>query len=95
MAHFRGFVLLAAALATLFANTVAALPNTKAGTAEQRASKAMLDAQRSSPLDLHAFLEKMPKGGDLHNHLTGAIFAETWIAESAADHLCVNPTSTP
>ena len=93
MAHFRGFVLLAAALATLFANTVAALPNTKAGTAEQRASKAMLDAQRSSPLDLHAFLEKMPKGGDLHNHLTGAIFAETWIAESAADHLCVNPTT--
>jgi len=28
---------------------------------------------------LTAFLEQMPKGGDLHNHLTGAVYAETYI----------------
>lgn len=59
-------------------------------TPEQRAAQAMIAAERAGPLDLHAFLEKMPKGADLHNHLTGAIYAETWIAEAAADHLCVN-----
>lgn len=62
-------------------------------TPEQRTAQAMLAAEQSGPLDLHAFLENMPKGGDLHNHLTGAIYAETWIAEAAADHLCVNTTT--
>lgn len=89
MFRFRRFTLIVAALATLCANAIAAQPN-PTRTHEERTSKAMLDAGQSSPLDLHAFLEKMPKGGDLHNHLTGAIFAETWIAEAAADHLCVN-----
>jgi hypothetical protein len=26
-----------------------------------------------------AFLRQMPKGGDLHNHLSGAIYAESYI----------------
>ncbi len=33
----------------------------------------------------------MPKGADLHMHLTGAIYAETFIKNAAADILCVNP----
>ncbi|SFR98016.1 adenosine deaminase [Granulicella pectinivorans] len=57
---------------------------------ETRASKAM-EVARKSPLEMHAFLAGMPKGSDLHMHLSGAIYAETFLAEAAADHLCVNP----
>ena len=33
----------------------------------------------------------MPKGGDLHMHLSGAVYAETFLKEAASDKLCVNP----
>ena len=32
----------------------------------------------------------MPKGADLHNHLSGAVYAESWIRAGAEDNLCVN-----
>jgi len=32
---------------------------------------------RNSPPLLEAFLREMPKGGDLHNHLIGAVYAES------------------
>ena len=38
---------------------------------------------------LLAFLSEMPKGGDLHNHLTGAIYAESYLRWAAEDHLCL------
>ena len=28
--------------------------------------------------ELHAFLYAMPKGGDLHQHLSGSVFVEWW-----------------
>src|SRR5271168_2269726 len=59
--------------------------------AEQRADRG-LDVARSSPLALYAWLVKMPKGADLHNHLSGAIYAETFIKDAVEDHLCVNIT---
>jgi adenosine deaminase len=33
----------------------------------------------------------MPKGGDLHMHLSGAIYAETLLKDAAEDGLCVDP----
>lgn len=33
---------------------------------------------------------RMPKGGDLHVHLTGAVYAESYLRAAAADGLCVN-----
>ena len=57
-------------------------------TAEQRAARYM-DSVRRQPL-LHAFLHDMPKGGDLHNHLVGAVYAETFIQYAAQDGLCVD-----
>src|SRR6266404_337786 len=51
-----------------------------------------LQAARQNPLQLRHFLLGMPKGGDLHNHLSGAVYAESWIRAAAEDHLCVNPT---
>ncbi len=58
-------------------------------TAEQRTAHAF-EGARANPLDLHAFLVRMPKGADLHNHLSGAVYAETWIRAGGEDHLCVD-----
>ena len=43
---------------------------------EQRAARYM-ESVRQKPGLLLAFLREMPKGGDLHNHLTGAVYAES------------------
>jgi len=59
---------------------------------EQRAIKAFNLAKRS-PLQLNAFLARMPKGADLHMHLSGAVYAETFIKDATADLLCVNPAT--
>jgi adenosine deaminase len=56
---------------------------------EQRAARAF-EAARENPLELRAFLFSMPKGGDLHNHLAGAVYAESWIRAGAEDNLCVD-----
>jgi adenosine deaminase len=61
----------------------------KAPTSEMRASHAF-ESTRTNPLDLRSFLAKMPKGADLHNHLAGAVYAESWIRAGAEDHLCVD-----
>jgi len=45
---------------------------------------------RGNPLALRAFLVDMPKGAELHYHLGGGIYAETWIRDAVEDHLCVN-----
>jgi len=58
-------------------------------TPEQRA-ELNLQAARQNPLRLRHFLLGMPKGGDLHNHLSGAVYAESWIRAGAEDHLCVD-----
>ena len=58
---------------------------------ELRAARA-LDVARGDPLRLRALLERMPKGADLHMHLSGAVYAETLLDEGAHDSLCVNPT---
>jgi adenosine deaminase len=59
---------------------------------EQRATRAF-DSAKRSPLELTAFLANMPKGGDLHMHLSGAIYAETFIRQAVADTLCYSPAT--
>ena len=49
------------------------------------------EAARNSPPWLRAFLYRMPKGGDLHNHLSGAAYAEATIKAAAAAGRCVDP----
>jgi adenosine deaminase len=48
---------------------------------------------RKSPPQQWAFLLRMPKGGDLHNHLSGAIYAESYIQWASDNGLCVNTTN--
>jgi adenosine deaminase len=59
--------------------------------AERKAAAAFESAKHAGPPALRAFLEQMPKGADLHMHLSGAVYAETLIADAAADRLCVDP----
>src|SRR6266852_2418580 len=69
-----------------------AFSETSAATSEQRTAQA-LEAARANPLDLRAFLVRMPKGADLHNHLSGGIYAESWIRAAVEDGLCVDLSS--
>jgi adenosine deaminase len=64
-----------------------------AQSAEQRTAR-YLDSIRNQPSLLLAFAHDMPKGGDLHNHLTGAIYAEDLIDFAASDNLCVDRTTS-
>ncbi len=56
---------------------------------EQRISP-YLDSILDQPSLLRAFVERLPKGGDLHNHLVGAIYAESFINFAAHDNRCID-----
>jgi hypothetical protein len=64
-----------------------------AQTSEQKTAR-YFDSVRKQPPLLLAFLREMPKGGDLHNHLDGAIYAEDLIDFAVSDNLCVERTSS-
>src|SRR3954463_13841034 len=64
-----------------------------AQTAEQRTAR-YYESIRHQPNLLLAFLHEMPKGGDLHNHLSGALYAEDMIDWSVSDNLCVDRTTS-
>lgn len=49
-----------------------------------------LAAARKNPLALRQFLKKMPKGADLHYHLSGGVYAESFIRAASEDGLCVD-----
>jgi hypothetical protein len=53
-----------------------------------------MESVRKQPSLLLAFLREMPKGGDLHSHLAGAIYAEDLIDFAADDNLCVDRTTS-
>ncbi len=65
---------------------VAAAP---AATPGEAATATYFASIRNDPSLLLAFLAEMPKGGDLHNHLSGAIYAESYLRWAADDGLCV------
>jgi len=58
-------------------------------TSEQKTAR-YFESIRKSPPQMFAFLKRMPKGGDLHSHLSGAVYAESYIQWAAAKGLCVN-----
>jgi len=59
-------------------------------TPSEKRATLSIESVRSSPLELRNLLLKMPKGSDLHNHLYGAIYAETWIRNAAEDNMCLD-----
>jgi len=79
--------LLLAAFATL-APMLAASGAATNPTPEQRTAR-HLAAIRQDPALLLSFVRAMPKGGDLHIHLSGAVYAESWIDWAAQEGLCI------
>lgn len=80
----------------VLAGTTAASANSSPG--REAAVAQMMARAAQSPTELRVFLRAMPKGGDLHNHLSGAIWAEDyllWAAQAGfcatADGLSVEP----
>jgi adenosine deaminase len=78
---------LSALLVALLALCVLA-PVAHAG--ERGAARELQRLRHDTPA-LSAFLRAMPKGTDLHTHLSGAVYAEAMVRYGAADGICVDP----
>lgn len=90
----RSRAILALALCTLpvyLLPPAFAQPQALTQSGEARAAHALERARQQGPLALYAFFHDMPKGADLHTHLAGAVYAETFLREAAQDNLCLNP----
>ncbi|WP_423836082.1 adenosine deaminase family protein [Streptomyces cathayae] len=68
-------------------------PPPRPATATEADTAARLDAIRDDPRLAADFFRRLPKGGDLHNHLSGAVSTEYLVELAAEDGLCVD-TST-
>lgn len=62
----------------------------QARSPDEAATARYLERVRSDPVALGIFLREMPKGADLHSHLSGAVYAESYLRWAAEDGLCVN-----
>lgn len=71
-------------LAMLMSAALCAEPSSEQPTARY------LEKIKDNPQKLRMFLQKMPKGGDLHNHTGGASMAENMIRYASSDHLCID-----
>jgi adenosine deaminase len=72
---------------------MAAVPTATAQTTvvDVRMQRAFDAARAAGPGAVYALLAEMPKGADLHMHLSGAVYAESFLREGAAQGLCVDP----
>jgi adenosine deaminase len=62
------------------------------GTPEQNTA-AHMGAIEGNATQLAAFLTQMPKGGDLHHHLSGAVYAETYLGWAATAKDCIETSA--
>jgi adenosine deaminase len=72
---------------TLLSVPAAAQPDGLAGV------ERYLNSVRHDPARLRAFMLDLPKGGDLHNHLSGAASTEVLISLAALDGMCIDITT--
>jgi adenosine deaminase len=77
----------------VFALVAATAATAQTAAPETRAARAYQAAQQGGPLTLRIFLAQFPKGADLHVHLTGAVYAESFIRQAGEDGLCVDPAA--
>jgi hypothetical protein len=81
-------------IATIVAGVVAlvllAVAGLLAADWDANVTAASFSAARGNQTTLRNFLTRMPKGADLHVHLSGAVYAERYIAWAAEDGLCLH-----
>lgn len=87
--HCRQWMLLINFLCLWLLSAAPPIAAQTAVSAEQRVAR-QLETIKTNPLELYAFLREMPKGGDLHLHLSGSVYAESYIEWAAKANLCVN-----
>lgn len=85
-----GRTALLAALASISVATGAA----PAVQADERGAAQALERAKSDPGMLRQFLWAMPKGADLHMHLSGAVYAESMVEFGARDGDCIDSSLT-
>ena len=88
---------MAALMLALVAAAASGADGPAAGSAEARTAAYLAAAVAEAPQNptkLTLFLRNIPKGGDLHHHLTGAVYAESYLDYAAADGDCFDATST-
>lgn len=56
----------------------------------ERQAAARFDSLANQPARLRILMRELPKGGDLHNHLSGAVYAESYLAWASGTGLCLN-----
>lgn len=71
---------------TAFVLSTSVIAKSKAEYSTER----YFEAIKTNPHKLTVFLQSMPKGGDLHNHESGATYAENMIKYAYNDNLCVD-----
>lgn len=69
-----------------------AAPSHAAPSREARVA-AIIARYAASPPRLRILLQPMPKGGDLHNHLDGSVYAEDYLKWADEDGFCVTRAS--
>lgn len=77
-------------LVALFLATICS-PSIQAGDFETSQTARWFENNRQRPPLLRNFLQRMPKGADLHSHLSGAVYAETYLQLAADAGWCVDP----
>ena len=83
--------LISLALAAALASTGAMAASPKANeTATMRHYAALIAGDTPKAAELTMFFSQMPKGGDLHHHYSGAIYAEQYVDFLDQQGYCVN-----
>ena len=77
-------------IAALIAPSATVAANPSSASDEARTAR-YFESIRKNPNLLLPFLREMPKGGDLHNHLTGSTYAESYIQWASDEGDCVDP----
>jgi len=81
------------AVAALGGGSAAAVARQAAPASPEARVETYLDQIRSDPGRLREFLHDLPKGADIHTHLTGAAPTRQLLAFAERDGLCINTTT--
>jgi len=82
-------------IATALAALLAAAPALSAPSPAPKDAQvaALMERLKADPPALRVFLTQMPKGGDLHNHLDGSVWAEDYLKWADQDGDCLDAIS--
>jgi adenosine deaminase len=83
-------------LMLVLASAVTAVPNAHAASNEETTRRyftSLVSGAQPNLAELTLFMTLMPKGGDLHHHYSGAIYAEQYLEWVDKQGYCVNKTT--